>query len=79
MHLGDRRLGIGAVATRASGSLYAEPRVRRAPWDLAWLDDFSGQHRQVFDLDGRNPVTDGNPLVVVRNWLNASMCCRRHG
>jgi hypothetical protein len=66
-------LGIGAVATRASGPLYAQARAGSAPWDLAWLDDFNGQHRQVFDLDGRNPVTNGNPLVVVRNWLNAHL------
>jgi hypothetical protein len=63
-------LGLGAV-TRASGPLFAQAPAARVPWDLAWLDDFTGQHRQVFDLDGRNPVIAGNPLVVVRNWLNA--------
>lgn len=48
-------LGIGVAATRGASSLFAEARISRAAWDLAWLDDLKGQHRQVFDLDGRNP------------------------
>src|SRR5215211_7802810 len=64
-------LGAGAMATRRPRSMFAEARVSRTSWDLAWLDDLKGQHRQVFDLDGRNPISEGNPLVVVRNWLNA--------
>jgi hypothetical protein len=69
--LGASLLGVGALATRGGGSLFAQNRVAAAPWDLAWLEDFKGKHRQVFDLDGRNAVSEGNPLVVVRNWLNA--------
>jgi hypothetical protein len=66
-------MAVGVVATRRAGFPYAEGSVRHAPWDLTWLDDFNGVHRQVFDLDGRSPTANGNPLVVVRNWLNAHL------
>jgi len=36
-------------------------------WDLSWLDDLTGVHRQVFDV---GPVQNGL-LHVVKNWLNA--------
>ncbi|MEZ4586297.1 MAG: hypothetical protein R2909_07850 [Gemmatimonadales bacterium] len=45
------------------------PRSRRpsADWDLGWLDDLTGIHRQVFDV---GPVQHGL-LHVAKNWLNA--------
>jgi len=67
-----RRRFFGALA----GSLAALPATlratpRRAPrseeWDLSWLDDLKGVHKQVFDV---GPVQDGL-LHVVMNWLNA--------
>jgi hypothetical protein len=66
------RLGLGiASAALAPTEAVAEPVATLAPWDLSWLDQFNGKHRQIFDLDGRHPMTDGNPLRVIRNWLNA--------
>ncbi len=35
-------------------------------WDLRWVDQLRGEHRQVFDIGG---VADGQ-LRVVKNWLN---------
>ncbi len=37
-----------------------------ADWDLRWLDELNGVHKQVFDLG----KLDTGLLHVVRNWLN---------
>ncbi len=45
-------------------------------WDLSWIDQLSGKHKQVFDFGSRKlDDTDGaagdSPLRVPRNYLNA--------
>jgi hypothetical protein len=75
----DRRSFVSALGVGVAGATIlpaalaaAERREIAAPtWDLDWLDQFKGKHRQVFDLDGRNATENGNPLRVVKNWLNA--------
>jgi hypothetical protein len=72
----DRRTFLATVgATAAAIALAADPLAAAelpvSKWDLAWLDAQRGKHRQVFDLGSRNPQTSGNPLRVVKNWLNA--------
>ncbi len=49
-----------------------------APWDLSWMDQLKGKHKQVFDLGKRevggadvDVVAGDTPLRVTRNWLNA--------
>ena len=62
--------GLGALgASLPFGRLSAEQMA--GPWDLRWIDSLNGKHRQVFDLDGRDTVKQGNVLRVMRNWLNA--------
>ena len=70
--------GLGAI----SGLAFLSPDTRRATreatippvqrsgeWDLTWLDDLKGKHKQVFDLsDLTGPRT---PLHVIKNYLNA--------
>src|SRR5512140_1967180 len=55
-----------------------ETTTAAAPWDLSWMDQLKGKHKQLFDLGGRKiggddvDVAGGEtPLRVVRNWLNA--------
>jgi hypothetical protein len=48
-----------AVASSASPS---------APWDLAWLDQLRGKHRQVFEVGKLEDVP--GPLHVVANYLD---------
>lgn len=45
----------------------AEPAIQ--PWDLSWLDDLKGKHKQVFDVDKVEDVP--GPLHVVKNYLDA--------
>jgi hypothetical protein len=40
-----------------------------APWDLAWLDQLKGKHRQVFEVGKLEDVP--GPLHVVANYLDA--------
>ena len=74
---GVRRRGfltsLGALtglAVLRPGSLQAEPSPAAASpsgeWDLSWLNQLRGKHRQVFDLSNMEIG-----LVVVRNWFDA--------
>lgn len=53
------------------------PISAAAPWDLSWMDQLKGKHKQVFDLGKREiggadvNAADETPLRVVRNYLNA--------
>ena len=38
-------------------------------WDLSWLDQFKGKHKQVFDL-GSFELGDDSPLRLPNNYLN---------
>lgn len=49
-----------------------------AQWDLSWMDQLKGKHKQVFDLGKRavggddvDVVGGDTPLIGVRNWFNA--------
>jgi hypothetical protein len=68
---------LGAISGLAflskADKLEAMPsRVASAssPWDLGWLNDLKGKHKQLFDF-GHADVSEESHLVVVRNWLNA--------
>ena len=54
------RVGLQAVEPSA------EPST--SDWDFSWLDTLKGKHRQVFDFGS---LEGGEPLRVVRNYLNA--------
>lgn len=61
--------GLAAEETRETTS---------APWDLSWMEQLKGKHKQVFDLGKRevggadvDVVRGDTPLRVTKNWLNA--------
>jgi hypothetical protein len=56
--LSGRRLEAAVVSSAAPG----------APWDLAWLDQLKGKHRQVFEVGKLEDVP--GPLHVVANYLD---------
>jgi hypothetical protein len=67
------RLAAAASAT-VLGSLIPDARLEaatapRPPWDLSWLDEFRGKHRQVFEVGKLEDVP--GPLHVVANYLDA--------
>jgi hypothetical protein len=76
-----RRSFLGALAALTGTAVWREAlaqpaSVTRVPspargerWDLSWLDELRGKHRQVFDL---GTLSDGgSPLRVVANYLDA--------
>src|SRR4051812_34722915 len=84
--LSDRRSfitrlsGMSAMALMSPlAQLDAEEAVSAAaPWDLSWMEQLKGKHKQVFDFgktevggDGVDVVAGDTPLRVVKNWLNA--------
>lgn len=78
-----RLSGISAMALISplvdGAELGAEqPMNANAKWDLSWMDQLKGKHKQVFDLGKRDvggvdiDVAGGDsPLRVPRNFLNA--------
>ena len=54
------------------------PRPRRAchrdrlqgTWDLSWLDQLKGSHKQLYDLGSHDLAPDPRPLRFARNFLD---------
>lgn len=75
-----RLSGLSAVALMSplAGLEAEEARLVASPWDLSWMDQLKGKHKQIFDLGNRkvggpdvDVVAGDTPLRVTRNWLNA--------
>jgi hypothetical protein len=61
--------GISAIQTvgaEAAGQAPAAPA-----WDLRWMDDLKGQHKQVFDMADADPASQPPPLRLPRNYLDS--------
>jgi hypothetical protein len=62
-----RRAFFGTLTGLAAAApILAQPT---AAWDLSWLDQFKGKHKQVFDL-GAFELGDDSPLRLPNNYLN---------
>jgi len=57
---------IPGVATQA-GAQVPGPQT----WDLGWIDELKGQHKQVFDMADADPASEPPPLRLPRNYLDA--------
>jgi hypothetical protein len=75
----DRRSFISIVASVAG--LFAAPVSAAQPprgpsgagsdrFDMAWLDQMKGKHKQLYDLGGLELATDPRPLRFARNFLD---------
>ena len=73
-----RRTFLAALAAAAGATvlapLFSGPRLEaavasKAPWDLSWLEQLQGKHRQVFEVGKLEDVP--GPLHVVANYLDA--------
>jgi hypothetical protein len=62
----------GVAAIQAAGTeAAAQPRAGSAPtWDLQWIDDLKGAHKQVFDMADANPAAQPPPLRLPRNYMD---------
>jgi hypothetical protein len=46
------------------------PTGPASQWDLAWLEQFKGKHKQVYDYGSFDLAPDARPLRFVRNYLD---------
>jgi intracellular sulfur oxidation DsrE/DsrF family protein len=73
-----RRSFISAVASFAGVAVQSStaqavgqaPVQPQAPWDLSWLDQLKGSHKQLYDLGGHDLADDSRPLRFARNFLD---------
>ena len=68
-------MALFSPALDRSGLAAETVNAANTAWDLAWIDQMSGKHKQVFDLGGRklddtDAVAGESPLRVPRNYLN---------
>jgi hypothetical protein len=63
----------GVTAIQAAGTQTAAqvPPGPAPTWDLRWIDDLKGAHKQVFDLADADPAAEPPPLRLPRNYLDA--------
>jgi hypothetical protein len=79
-----RRSFISAVASLA-GVAAAQPAAARGvsqtanrpqgTWDLSWLDQLKGSHKQLYDLGSHDLASDPRPLRFARNFLDTFRDC----
>jgi len=63
--------GASAVPASADAAPAAQASAVPTPgWDLRWLDQFRGQHKQLYDLGTFNLGADQAPLRYTRNFLD---------
>jgi hypothetical protein len=62
----------GVTVMAADHTLAAQPPAAAAQnWDLRWIDELKGAHKQVFDMADANPAAEPPPLRLPRNYLDA--------
>ena len=64
-------MGIsGVVSVAPAASAQSAPQRTAVEWDLSWLDQLKGKHKQVFDI-GQWDLSLDTPLRVPMNYLDA--------
>jgi len=61
--------GITALKTGSADAAGQAPAAQA--WDLAWVEDLKGRHKQVFDMADSDPASVPPPLRLPRNYLDA--------
>ncbi|HLG59658.1 MAG TPA: hypothetical protein VI485_30245 [Vicinamibacterales bacterium] len=62
--------GVAVARPSAAQAAAQAPGRPQAPWDLAWLDQLTGAHKQLYDLGGLDLDVDPRPLRFARNFLD---------
>jgi hypothetical protein len=60
---------MSALASLAGGAAQT-PGASTPNWDLRWLDELRGKHKQLYDLGSFNLGADQAPLRYTRNFLD---------
>src|SRR5262249_31703651 len=63
---------LAGMTAFTTGRAEAAGQAPAAPaWDLKWVDDLKGQHKQVFDMADSDRASQPPPLRLPRNYLDA--------
>lgn len=62
--------GLVAVRASAGDSTVQPPATPGGQWDLSWLDQLKGRHKQVYDLGALDLAVDPRALRFTRNFLD---------
>jgi len=73
-----RRSFVTTLAAVASLAAFKSPRDAAAqttspsagPFDMAWLEQMKGKHKQLYDLGSFDLAADGRPLRFCKNFLD---------
>ncbi len=63
--------GVTAIQSAGTRAAAQVPAGSAPNWDLKWMDELKGLHKQVFDLADADPASQPPPLRLPRNYLDA--------
>jgi intracellular sulfur oxidation DsrE/DsrF family protein len=62
--------GVAAAQSSAAQGVSQTPNRPQGSWDLSWLDQMKGAHKQLYDLGSHDLASDPRPLRFARNFLD---------
>ena len=62
--------GVAAAQPSAAQDVSPTPTRPVGNWDLSWLDQLKGSHKQLYDLGSHDLESDPRPLRFARNFLD---------
>jgi intracellular sulfur oxidation DsrE/DsrF family protein len=62
--------GVAVAQSSTAQAVGQAPVQPQVPWDLSWLDQLKGSHKQLYDLGGHDLAGDPRPLRFARNFLD---------
>ena len=62
--------GVAAAQSSAAQGVSQTPNRPQGSWDLSWLDQLKGSHKQLYDLGSHDLASDPRPLRFARNFLD---------
>ncbi len=62
--------GVAAIESSGAASAAQTPGAPSPEWDVRWLDQMKGTHKQLYDLGSANLGADGAVLRYARNFLD---------
>ena len=62
--------GVAAAQPSAARGVSQTPNRLQGSWDLSWLDQLKGAHKQLYDLGSHDLASDPRPLRFARNFLD---------
>jgi hypothetical protein len=62
--------GLTSAVRGSTAATHAQTATGAEKWDLAWLDQLAGKHKQVYDYGSFDLTADLRPLRYVKNYLD---------